>query len=134
MDVFCYGWELVPGVLGGKRMEMPRIFLTVFLAIMLNCANWRIIEAACLMNEIRSNSAGDVSSYLIKTTVECGLKNSNNLGAHLYALRATRNAEVRSIVRQIDGTNINRYSVIAVTGTTDDNGIFTSDNLIFGLG
>jgi hypothetical protein len=86
------------------------------------------------MNEIRSNSAGDVSSYLIKTTVECGLKNSNNLGAHLSALRAPRNAEVRSIMRQIDGTDIDRYSVIAVTGTIDDNDIFTPDNLIFDLG
>ena len=36
-------------------------------------------------------------------------------------------------MQQIDGTEIARYSVIAVTGTTDDNGIFTPDNLIFDL-
>ncbi len=39
--------------------------LTVILTIMLNCVNWRISEATCLMNEIRSNRAGDVSAYLI---------------------------------------------------------------------
>jgi len=113
---------------------MPRVVLTLILAIMLSCVNWRIAEATCLMNEIRSNTAGDVNAYLIETTIECGLKSANNLGAHLYALRVPSNAEVRSIMRQIDGTDIERYSVIAVTGTTDDNDIFTPDNLIFDLG
>ncbi len=37
-------------------------------------------------------------------------------------------------MRQIDGTDIDRYSVIAVTGNTDNNGLFTPDNLIFVLG
>ena len=37
-------------------------------------------------------------------------------------------------MRQIDGTDIERYSVIAVTGTTDDNNLFTPENLIFDLG
>ena len=115
-------------------MKIPKIVLTIILAITLNCVNWNITEAACLMNQIRYNTAGDVSSYLIKATVECGMKNVNNLGAHLYALRAPRNTEVRSIMRQIDGTGIDRYSVIAVTGSTDNNGLFTPDNLIFNLG
>ena len=113
---------------------MHRIVFAVFLAIILNCVNWSITEAACLMNQIRSNSAGDVSAYLIETTVECGLKNANNLGAHLNALRVPINSEVRSIMRQIDGTDIERYSIIAVTGITDENDIFTPDNLIFDLG
>jgi hypothetical protein len=115
-------------------MEIPRIVLTVFLAIMLNCVNWSITEATCLMNQIRSNSAGNVSAYLIETTVQCGLKNAQNLGAHLFVLGVSGNVEVRSIMRQIDGTDIERYSVIAVIGTTDNNGLFTPDNLIFDLG
>ena len=115
-------------------MKRPKIVLTVFLAIMLNFVNWSITEANCLMNEIRSNSPGNVSSYLIEATIKCGMKNANNLGAHLYALGAPRNVEVRSIMRQIDGRGIDRYSVIAVTGTTDENGLFTPQNLIFDLG
>ena len=87
-----------------------------------------------MMREIRFNTAGDVSAYLVETTVKCGTKNANLLGAHLNALMVPWNAEVRSIMRQIDGADIERYSVIAVTGTTDDNDIFTPDNLIFDLG
>jgi hypothetical protein len=115
-------------------MKISKIILTVILAITLNCVNGNITEAACLMNQIRYNTDGDVSAYLIKTTAECGMKNANNLGAHLYALNVPRNVEVRSIMRQIDGPGIDRYSVIAVTGTTDNNGLFTPQNLIFDLG
>jgi len=50
-------------------MKMPKIVLTVILAIILNCLNWSITEATCLMNEIRSNRAEDVSVYLIEATV-----------------------------------------------------------------
>ncbi len=91
-------------------------------------------EAACIMDQIRSNTSGNISAYLIEATVKCGKENPNNLGAHLYALGVPGNLETRGFMRQIKKPGVDRYSIIAVVGKTDINGKFEAQNLIFNLG
>lgn len=93
-----------------------------------------LAEGACLKDQTKLNTIRDKTNYLVETTVECGFKNANNLYAHLHALGINRNVETRSLMRQISGSNIHRYSIIAVVSNKNPNRNFIAHNLIFILG
>lgn len=117
-----------------KTIIKGLVIIFVVSVIQVNAANMTIAEAVCSIDQIRSKTAGNISAYLIETTIKCGMKNANNISPHLSALGVPGTFETRSIMRQIKGPGIERYSIISIVGKTDVNGKFNPDNIIFNLG
>ncbi|MFQ5559137.1 MAG: hypothetical protein ACE5FU_00935 [Nitrospinota bacterium] len=99
----------------GKGIFFFLLFLSVFFVIVSQAA---ARSPGCDINELRLNS-GVGWEYLAQITAECGMENPNNMEGQLSMLGIPFEFQLRAIARQVDGINVNRFSILLVAGEVD---------------
>jgi hypothetical protein len=103
-----------------KRVKDIYLKKSVFLLISLFfCATFA--EAFnCNIQTIKETTNSQEWSYLWSVASVCGNSNSNNLSAHLRFLDIDPDSEHRAIAKQAEGSTLDRFFIIIVSGRRDN--------------